>query len=78
MKAKSHEVSSGLAILLQTTIIQLIEAGAISLEQGERIFDAAEKVARKSSPGAVETVRYVRSLMKFDEFRQAKARKKPH
>lgn len=76
MKVSSHEAISGIAILLQATIIQLIEAGAISIDEAERIFDAAEKVAHKSSPGAVQTIAHTRDKLNFDKLRSAQ-RKRP-
>ena len=67
MKAKNHEAITGLSILVQCLIVQLMEVGTITIEQGERIFDAAEKVARKSSPGAAEVVAHVRDALQWDE-----------
>lgn len=78
MKANSHDITTALTIIVQATIVGLMESGAISVEQGQRIFDGALKKAKKASPEVVEIVQHVYDNLDWDKlFAASAARKKP-
>jgi hypothetical protein len=75
-KAKDADVSTAITIILQALIIQLMDAGVLSVEQGERVFDGALKKAKKASPSALQVVEYVHDSLDWDKMYEASLRKK--
>jgi len=58
-------------VLLQSLIVQLIESGALSVEDAERAFDMALQRARKAGdrlPDAERFMQHVHDNLKWDDF----------
>jgi hypothetical protein len=74
-KFRDKDIPFALATLIQTLIVQLMETGALSLEQGQRVFDAAARRVgrRKDSPDAVRLIEFLSDQMKWDEMHKARA-----
>jgi hypothetical protein len=76
---QDKDIPFALAALIQALIVQLMEADALTLEQGQRVFDAAAKRA-KTAKGAGEAVRLIEFLsdqLPWDEMFAEVARKRP-
>ena len=76
LNAKDSDISTGLAIIIQSLIVQLMDAKRLSVAQSEHVFDVALKRAKQSSPEAQRVVQYVHDTLPWDELYMASARRK--
>jgi hypothetical protein len=76
LNAKDSDISTGLAIIIQSLIVQLMDAKRLSVAQSEHVFDVALKRAKQSSPEAQRVVQYVHDTLPLDELYMASARRK--
>lgn len=78
VKFRPEDMALAVATVLQTAIVQLIESRALTLDQAQRIFDAASK-RRKNDPRISELIELLSAQMKWDEMAAAigRARKSP-
>lgn len=78
VKFRAEDMVLAVATVLQVTIVQLIEARALTLEQAQRIFDAAAR-RRKGDAQISELIELLSEQMKWDEMAAAigRARKSP-
>ena len=76
IKAQPHDISNGLAILIQSLVVQLMDNQVLTVEQGQRVFDAAEKKAKQASPEAAHVVRAVRDVLPWDKLYEAAAKRR--
>jgi hypothetical protein len=76
LKAKDKDISNALAILIQALIVQLMDSELLTVEQGERVFDAAAKKAKAASPEVEEVVQYVHDALQWDKLYEASSRRK--
>jgi hypothetical protein len=53
-----------------------MDSKLLTVEQGERVFDAAAKKAKKASPEVEKVVQYVRDALPWDKFHETSARRK--
>jgi hypothetical protein len=76
LKASNSDISAAITIVLQALLVQLMDAKLLSVEQGQRIIDAAAKKARKSSPDVVRVVEYIHDALEWDKMYEASARQR--
>jgi hypothetical protein len=66
-------------VLLQSLIVQLIETGALSVEDAERAFDMALQRAKKAAdrlPDADRFMQHVHDNLKWDDFYRSAPKRK--
>ena len=66
------DFNRAIATILQTLIVQLMESGVLTVEQGQRVFDAAVKRRRASDEADVaDLIEALSEQMKWDEIYEA-------
>jgi hypothetical protein len=77
-KFAAKDIPFALSTLIQALVVQLMDSGALTVEEGQRVFDAAAKrVRRAKNPG--DTVRLIEHLseqMQWDKLFAADARRR--
>jgi hypothetical protein len=61
-KFAAKDIPFALSTLIQALVYQLMESGALTVEQGQRVFDAAAKRAAKAKGGPGDAVRLIEHL----------------
>lgn len=69
-KFRNADIPVALATLLQALIVQLMEAQALTVEQGQRVFHGALQKARKSKgqPDVSQLILHVHDTMPWNKF----------
>ena len=75
-KFNAKDIPFALSTLIQAVITQLMDSGVLSVEEGQRIFDAAAKRAKRAKNGPGDAVRLIEHLsdeMQWDKLFAADA-----
>jgi hypothetical protein len=78
-KFAAKDIPFALSTLIQTLVVQLMDSGVLTVEEGQRVFDAAAKRAQraKNNPGdAVRLIEHLSEQMQWDKLFVADARRK--
>jgi hypothetical protein len=77
-KFREKDIPVALATIIQALIVQLMDANALTVEQGQRVFDGALKKAKKSqdAPDVSRLIQHIHDSMPWDKLFAASAQKK--
>ena len=78
-KFAAKDIPFALSTLIQALVTQLMDSGALTVEQGQRVFDAAAKRAAKAKGGpgdAVHLIEHLSEQMQWDKLFAADARRR--
>jgi hypothetical protein len=77
-KFRGKDIPVAFAIIIQALIVQLMEAKALTVEQGQRVFDGALKKAKKSqdAPDVSRLIQHIHDTLPWDKLYEASARQR--
>jgi hypothetical protein len=65
-----RDIPFAITTLFQSLITQLMQSKALTVEEGQNVFDAAVKRAKKAkgAPDAVRLIQHLHDNLKWDEY----------